>query len=86
MKIDVCRQRRNDSTPGRSCVADRYASIFRYPCLEESLYHALNTLVLNPVRQKFHQPFLIHMIEKAFDIGLHDVVDRLVLHLSRSRL
>jgi hypothetical protein len=32
------------------------------------------------VRQKFHQPFLIHMIEKAFDIGINDVGVRLFSH------
>ena len=52
MKIDICQQRRDNPALRGAFVADRYASIFRYPCLEESLYHALNTLVLNPVSQK----------------------------------
>jgi len=61
-------------------VTDRYTPILRHPCLEEAFYHALNPLILNPMRQKFRQPFLVHFIEEAFNVRLYDVTDRLVLH------
>ena len=35
-------------------VTDGHTTIFRYPCPEKTLDHALNSLVLDPVRHKLH--------------------------------
>jgi hypothetical protein len=36
----------------------------------------MNSLVSDPVRQKFHQPFLVYIVEESFDVSFDYVIDR----------
>ena len=46
----------------------------------------MNPLVSNPMSQKFHQPFLVHIVKESFDIGLDNMVNRFLFNCHAQRL
>mmetsp|Transcript_21836 Transcript_21836/g.10250 ORF Transcript_21836/g.10250 Transcript_21836/m.10250 type:complete len:200 (+) Transcript_21836:265-864(+) len=52
VQIYVRQQRRDNTTLRGTIVAYRYTPIFCHPCLKNTLHHALNSFVLNPMCQK----------------------------------
>ncbi len=61
-------------------------SVFHESALEHTLDQPDNSFVSNPMTQKLDHPFVVNLIEKASNIGFHNVVDIFLLDRSSEHI
>ena len=77
MQIDVRQNRGYDSALRRPLPGVVHLAFFHVPVSQKTAHQPDKVRIADAVFQKLHHPAMIDMIEKPFDVGINDVVDRL---------
>jgi hypothetical protein len=76
MQVHVPKQRGDHTALHRTSVLNLRGSIFKHTGFEKAPNQAQHPLVRNPMTEEAMQPGSVHRVEKAFDVGLNDVIHR----------
>jgi hypothetical protein len=79
MEVDIGQERGNNRSLRRTLLARLRQPVFHDAGLEHADDQAKDSPVLYPLLEKLQQPFVIHVIEEASNVGFDDYVYSLLL-------
>ena len=77
VQVHICEHWRNQSALRRSSVTFQVCSVLHDPRSKKPFHVSEKSSVSNVKFEKSHQPFVVYIVEKAFDIRFQHIVDLL---------